>query len=96
MAHLHLISTLNASDLTEQISRYTQPGDKLLFIADSVIQLLKPEIVQSITTTKLEVYVLKNDLACRGITHNISDIIVQIDELTMVELSCTCDKIISW
>lgn len=96
MAHLHLISTLNADNLANQISRYTQPGDKLLFIADSVIQLLKPEVVQLITTAKLTVYALKADLACRGIASNISDIIVQIDDQTMIELSCKCDKIISW
>lgn len=97
MAKLHLVSqTIEINELKKDFIRYVREGDQVLFISDSVNNLLIKPIADFIGGLDNQCFALNADAKCRGIEHLLPKTISQISDKEMVELSINNEQIISW
>lgn len=97
MSRLQLISSeIELNQLDTNLARYANSGDPLLFIASAVSSLLKPEITSYLKQHSIKSYALSADCRCRGIAPMLTDMVEQITDEQMVELSLQHQQTISW
>jgi|GEM_PF-2256212 len=97
LTKLHLISdSFDIIHLNKQYSRYVEDGEQLLFIGESVINLLDKQIIDRLSELDNKYYALKADCKCRGISELLPAEVEQVTDIKMVELTLNNHKTISW
>ncbi len=98
--HLHLIQTPTEFDkFIANFKRISNDGDSLLFLGDSLFQLLRNDFVNdefSKLTENTHLIALADDLAARGITEHLKNRISSISYAQFVTLAIQAKKVVSW
>ena len=97
MDKLHLIcQNLERKTLEKSFDRYVLNDESLLFIADSVTNLLNQDIVDFLRRSNTNCYALQADCKLRGINKNIPSFVSLVSDSEMVNLIVNSKQTISW
>lgn len=97
MHKLHLISQqINLTMLQNNMQRFVQQDDHLLFIADACIGLTNQQVADYLQQSNVAVSALVADCEVRGITAMIEKNFSLINDAQMVDLTLEHNSIISW
>lgn len=91
--HKFSSSPFETNTLAQSIQRI-QTNDKIILVQDAVYTYSNKELAEALSTFS-PIYCLEDDLVARGVNID-NDVFKAISYADFVELTLTCNQVISW